>query len=186
MLAAESRVPALRAAAAEEATRQDKSFKKRSGHHLRLQETFAAEPPTDAELRRSRVFLDSGGLFADLRDAITSYEGLLTDRLDNAVAFIAENPWQPSDCLVTFAAILRGAWVIRKSTYILGSGVALKYSSALNTRRKLWVSEHARAQFPAAWLLILELLSVMTHKWTLLGSAAEFAAAKAWAEHRKK
>ena len=93
--------------------------------------------------------------------------------------FIATNPWKPSCRLTTLAAILLGTWVIPPETYINTSGVALKYDSALATRRRVWVSVAARAAFPNTWLLLLELLAAHAgHKWSLLSSPEEFAAEK--------
>ena len=60
---------------------------------------------------------------------------------------------------------------------------ACKFQPATRTRRKLWASPMFIDQHGEAWAIIRTLAR---GSWTLLGSAAEFAAQLAAAEHLKR
>ena len=60
---------------------------------------------------------------------------------------------------------------------------ACKFLPAMRTRRKLWASPMFIDQHGEAWAIIRTLAR---GSWTLLGSAAEFAAQLAAAEHLKR
>ena len=174
----EASVPELQALSAAEVDRQETSFRKRVRARASNRAALSVAPPTAAELRGSQVFLDAPWS-EDLQRAITARCSRVTASAHAATVFIATNPWKPNCRLTTLAAILLGAWVIPPETYINASGVALKYDSALATRRRVWVSAAARAAFPNTWLLLLELLAAHAgHKWSLLSSPEEFAAEK--------
>ena len=137
---------------------------------MRERAALSAAPPTGDELRGSHVFLDAPPS-ADLQQAITLRGSRVTASAHVATVFIATHPWQPTQRLTTWAAVLLGAWVIPPETYVTASGVALKYESVLRTRRIVWVSAAARAAFPKTWLLLLELLSAHTgHKLAFMPS----------------
>ena len=162
----EASVPELQALSAAEVDWQEISFRKRVRARASNRAALSVAPPTAAELRGSQVFLDAPWS-EDLQRAITARCSRVTASAHAATVFIATNPWKPNCRLTTLAAILLGAWVIPPETYINASGVALKYDSALATRRRVWVSTAARAAFPNTWLLLLELLSAHAgHTWT--------------------
>ena len=72
-----------------------------------------------------------------------------------------------------------GRWILTPSVVVGQRGAALKFSSALSKKRKVWVSESFQKQYPRAWLLLLECMTTHhNHTWRLLRTAEEFAAAK--------
>ena len=173
-----------------EADRQNKSYVQRVNARDRLRATLAPSPPSADELKQCRVFLDvPNGRSADqiLRHALASHRAVSTDSMHTATIFIGDNPWHLTQRLVQWAAVLSGSWVVTPNVFIKGSGACVKYHSALETRRRVWVSEAARAAHPKTWILLLEVMSVQPrHKWTLLASAADFATAKVAAERAKR
>ena len=57
-----------------------------------------------------------------------------------------------------------------------------KYSNTLQTKRIVWASPAFRAESPAEWLLLLEIVSSSPNRWHILNTTDEWAAAKATAE----
>ena len=118
--------------------------------------------------------LDSDSLAsAALQSAITSREALVVAEPARASVTIARNPWAHTNELAIWHAVRAGAWVVTPTTFIKCDGPAIKYRSALQTPRRVWVSGAARDAHPHLWILILESLlrHDRRHRWKLLGTA---------------
>ena len=63
-----------------------------------------------------------------------------------------------------------------------GAGPSIKYLNTLQTKRIVWASPAFRAESPAEWLLLLEIVSSSPNRWHILNTTEEWAAAKATAE----
>ena len=170
---------ALTRQVAEETAKQNKSLRARASNLRRQTDHIADQLPARNELLRARLQIGSvASLPADwdtvyarleMRDALT---------LQEATIHVCDNPWKASS-LATFSAVLMGRWILTPSVVVGQRGAALKFSSALSKKRKVWVSESFQKQYPRAWLLLLECMTTHhNHTWRLLRTAEEFAAAK--------
>ena len=181
----------LDADAQDEAHRQDLSFALRVRTNANYQDKTRAIPPTTSELTGIKCFVDDS---IHLPDAIGWLASLYNDqhgkKVDNvweATVFISKNPRAPANKLVTFAAILQGAWVITPEV-LLGNGSAacVKYLPALNTKRFIWASPKFRTTHPMEWRVLLEILNLnKTSKWHMLSSPQRWAAEKVKADATK-
>ncbi len=119
---------------------------------------------------------------------LSKYSATVTREPHKATIFVAANPWQPSEPIVTWAACLIGTWVISPESFVGNRGPSLKYKAAIFTKRKVWASYTFRTDNPLHWLVMLEVLNAhpSTNQWTLLGSSAAWANARAHAERVKR
>jgi hypothetical protein len=124
----------------------------------------------------------------ELRVRLGDLAGKVASDLHRASLFISADPRNPRNVLLTLAASLLGAWVVSPAVFLNNPGPCVKYNSGLWTKRAIWASPDFRMAFPRAWALILELLIVHggNHRWTVLGSAQEWATARAYAEKKAK
>ena len=96
--------------------------------------------------------------------------------------FITANPWRPASSLITWAAVMRGCWVLTPETYLCNRGPALKFRPAVQVKRMVWISDAFQAANVSLFLLIAEVLNVGPHAWKVLRGPAEWAEAKVKAE----
>ena len=60
-----------------------------------------------------------------------SHEAWQTDKVQEAICFVSLAPWQPANPLITWAAVLRGAWVVEPGILTGTVAAALKYQQAI-------------------------------------------------------
>ena len=82
--------------------------------------------------------------------------------------FITANPWRPASSLITWAAVMRGCWVLTPETYLCNRGPALKFRPAVQVKRMVWISDAFQAANVSLFLLIAEVLNVGPHAWKVL------------------
>ena len=169
-----------------EDARQLKSFDARQRHAARLDATIKACPPTATELHGCAVCLDVNPP-AELTLWLARRRACISRQMHTARVFITANPWAPDDDRLRWAARLLGGWIMAPDVYMgQATGPCLRFYPAFTTKRQLWVSSAFRAAFPSHWLLLLECLKMGTSKWALIGTAQEFARAKAHATAAKR
>jgi hypothetical protein len=112
--------------------------------------------------------------------------GISASDLHRASLFISADPRNPRNALLTLAACLLGAWIVSPAIFLGSQGACVKYLCGLQTKRVIWVSTSFCNTFPRAWALILEIVNARKPKWKFLGSAHEWAAARADAERKGK
>jgi len=167
-----------------ELERQQKSLAARINVRFRQTGQLTANPPTVAEMQGVTVCVDDDlALPSAWGHSVAGHQAMVVDRrgMHTANFFIVRNPWSPVNPLITWAAVLLGAWVTTEGVFAgRDSGPSLKYNAAIMSRRFLWVSTDMQAQWPALWLLILEVLShVRRNRWTVLETAEAFVIQKA-------
>ena len=181
--------PALDAEAMEEKKRQASSFKKRLNAREKYAARTQASPPAPDEYEMMRMFFDDGlgaACVKDCLDALDHHGVRRAHCSKDASMFIAMNPTCPRNKCIALAAALRGAWVVSPGVVLGQPGPSIKYTSALETRRKIWVTPSFRQKHPWETLLLLELLSACPNRWTVLSTAQEWATAKALADVQKR
>ena len=175
----------LRTAAEQEEIRAQKSLKDRTREEANKRRLLRAEPPTSAELRRAVLYLDvaESDLPQGWQRAVSEKEGLISQSIECPAAFyIAANPWQINNEL-GLAAALHGAWILAPRVYMgLDVGPAMKLKPALQTRRKIWVSDNFKTGCALAWVVILAAMQGASCKWQLLETPQKYAAEKAPAQ----
>ena len=183
LLAEEDNPATMLLCRAEEARRRNRR-RERTHRADRKHAALTSNPPSHDELQRALFCLDeSVSLPSAWHTQVAALEALETPHLYAAGFFIASNPWKPHNCLFTWSAVMLGAWVITPAVFLNAPGPCVKYRSALLTKRQLWASNDLRVQYPALWLLLLELISRSSvwppsKRWTVLATPAEYAAAK--------
>ena len=164
-----------------------KSFNQRESLASRGVRQLASQLPSDAELQRATVFVESGtSLPSNWLGVLARYESRTVTSLHDASLFVVNNPWSVTDTLVAWASALGGAWLVTPEVLEHGRGAALRRLSALATPRKIWVDNAFREQHPQIWHLILQLVDKYKAKWRFLPSAEAWAHAKAAAIHRAR
>ena len=170
----------------DEQKRQASSYRERVNARVKYTAKTLARPPTLDEKVGMVLYKDSGvmlpvGWLAKLA-ALSAREA--TD-LSKATAFVATNPRKPCDRLVALAAVLRGSWAMSPNVFMGDSGPSVKYIAAFATKRSIFATPLFKRTYPREWLLVLELAnSVPNCKWKFLGSAVEWAAARAVVERK--
>ena len=139
-----------------------------------------ATPPSTSELHRACICVDDGVVLDP--NALPSHEVWQTDKVQEAIFFVSLAPWQLANPLITWAAVLRGAWVVEPGILTGTVAAALKYQQAIAVKRVLWFSDNVRVQHMDIWLLALEVSNQDPHRWRLLHSATCFANAKVRAQ----
>ena len=173
--------------AAAEIKRQTASYKTRTAARQKYIDRTTSTPPTISELEGVQIYFDDKLVLPDSwASKLDEYGGKKVQQVWTASMFIANNPTQPNNVLITLAATLRGAWVLSPQVFDGKPGPSIKFNGALRTRRKIWASPNFRASFNREWHVILELLSSQSHKWTILASSRDWANEKAHAESKKR
>lgn len=164
-----------------------KSRLKRETARCRIQQKMYADPPTIAELHRVVAYVDpETALPSNWHTAAPLHEARQTRAMHEATVFITSNPWQPSTELITWAAVLVGGWVLLPAVFMNRVGASIKFKKALGVQRTVWVSENARRENPRLWLLLLEIMNLVDHKWTILLDVHAYCAARVKAETAKR
>ena len=175
----------LNNAADQEQSRIRKSRLARESARSRLNTKLHVQPPTNDEFRRRKVFIDTSTVLpADWATTSVLHEGCFVTTMHAAEIFIASNPWKPTSPLLTWAAALRGSWIVPPSVYLMTTAIpVLKFRAAARVQRKIWISPAFRQAHPRMFLLILETVNKMQgHKWTFIDNMTDFCNAKARAE----
>ena len=102
-----------------------------------------------------------------------------------ANAFVASNPRQPQDIVISIVAIMKGSWVFTPRPLTQGQP-SVKYRAAMETPRIIWSSQCFRDAHPREWRAILETINAGGGKWRVVASAVQWAEHKARAEKQKK
>jgi len=174
----------LDAEAVAEKKRQLKSRQQRENAQIRLSSATTAAAPSQDELHRVRVYVDgdlraSDRLPSRFSREVASREALELQQPYSATVFIAANPWAPVEHVITWIAVLKGAWILTPTSFMRKSETALKFNPAVMTKRKVWVSDAVRVAHPEIWRAMLEVLDAYAgNKWTLLHSPEEYAEEK--------
>ena len=182
----EEHTDALRQASHAEAARRTVSYRDRTGVRQKFANRTIAVPPSLAELV-GQVYLDNGLMWKPewlLRLGVLGAS--IASDVHVASVFVAKVPRSPCSSLVNLCAVMRGTWIISPEVLLGRPGPSVKYKSALVTKRVLWSTPAFRQNFRAEWLLILEVLSANSNRWTVLGSAHEWALARNIAEDKKR
>jgi hypothetical protein len=167
--------------AKKEVERRQKSYADRCKARAKFANQTTAIPPTMAELRNSKVFLDAVAP-ESCRHALATFDGVITKDVLEATLIVSDNI--RSCGLMSLVAILRGLWVVNPAIF---TGPSVKYDAALSTPRIIWASPNFRSSHPSEWLKILEVVQAggAAYKWKVLYTAAEWAKEKANAEKKK-
>ena len=176
---------ALDQAAADEDKRQAASLKKRVNAKVKYERRTLARPPSTDMYYMARIFLDKDLVMpSNCLDVL--YRNGATTVSDEwaATMFLSNNPLKPNNTLITWAACLRGCWVVSPDVVLGKAGPSIKYFAALNTRRQLFVTPLFRQKFLKEWHILLELLATCSHKWIML-TGTQWARARAVAELKK-
>jgi len=166
------------------------SLKNRSQVRRRLDQIVTASPPTQAELHGQRVFI-ADEVFAQHREALLlALRAFAATKVsDEAMAhvFVVQDVGNAGS-RISLAASLVGAWILTASAFCIDGGAAVKLAVALAAPRTIWASSAFRQR--AEWILLLETVSEHSkaHKrvWKVLGSAADWALAKAKLDAAKR
>ena len=191
LLLAGERTDELGAAVTVELKRQAVSRRDRENAATKIITATTASPPTVAELTRCFIYIASGvQMPSEWLATLSKVRGTITREAHKATVFIAVDPWQPSEPIVTWAACLSGAWVISPECFVGRKGASRKFKAAICTKRTVWVSANFQSSFSLEWLVLLEILSPTSsapkHQWKLISTAAEWVAARVTAERQKK
>ena len=171
-----------------ETTRAMKASRQRASATQGTRATLTAPPPPlPEELDGAAVHVDAGiTLPTDWLLHVSRNQAHVMQEAEahRARFFVTENPWAPTNVMVSWAACLTGAFVVTPAVYMrAAAGPSLKFNPALRTKRRLWASDAFRAECPRLWLLILEAMAyVQWGQWALISSAEDFAMAKVKAE----
>lgn len=175
----------LRQASIAESARQASSYIQRVNARKKYAGKTTAVPPTLLEMNAVKVFLDTGLTWTpEWLQRLGAIGCSVAANEHVASFFISSTPRRPSNLLVSMSAILQGAWVVSPAVFFGRSGPSIKYLCALQTKRSIWASPSFCENFRKEWLLILELISSRTNRWTVLGSAQDWATARAIAESK--
>ena len=130
-----------------------KSFNQRESLASRSVRQLASQLPSDAELQRATVFVESGTpLPSNWLWVLARYEARAVTPVHAADLFVVKNPWSVTDTLVAWASALGGAWLVTPEVLEHGRGTALRRLSAFATLRKSgWTMPSAST--PQIWLL---------------------------------
>ena len=136
----------LRAAVGAEAVRQANSARDRANTRQKNLVATTASPPSQAEFRKCVVFLDHElPMPPEWLATLRKYDGWRTQEPHKANFFIALNPSQPVNPLISWAAALSGAWVISPGCFVGKSGASIKFKPAVFTRRHIWIVKLSNA-----------------------------------------
>ena len=126
-----------------EQARQVKSELARRAKSAAVKKKLSASPPTDAELKHSRIFFDEGILVTDaMHAALIKHCATQCKNVWQSIVFVACNPSEPLNTLIKWTAGLSGAWVVSPQV-LLGNGAnaaCIKYKAAIFTKRIVWAS----------------------------------------------
>ena len=179
--------PELRQASVVEIERQSASYVSRLRTRLKYEHKTTAVPPTIAELKNARCYIDDGVVMPTKWLAtLSKIHGVITRSIHVANLFVAMNPRDPQSNVITLAACLRGAWVISPA-YFGGeshTGPSIKYQPSVMTKRSIWASPKFKREFPSHWLLILEILNTVRHRWSFLSTPEQWANTRVEAERK--
>jgi hypothetical protein len=167
--------------AAEEEKRRVKSRVDRARARTKYVNETTSTPPVHSDITNAHVFCDDG---CDLPD---SWHAAYTTRMASDVylasLFVAMDPRQPSNMLITLDAVLKGLWVVNPKVF---EGPSVKYMPALSTPRTIWSSPEFRATHSLPWLTILEIVNRCSSKWTILATSEQWASAYVNAQQKGK
>ena len=188
LLLGHERNAALEAAVSEQAKKDQKSFRERVNAKKKFSDATTAKPPTSREMWKCRIYIAGSVLMPNAWLAtLSQVSGVVTRTVHSATIFVASNPSNPCEPIITWAAFLMGAWVVSPPVFVGQAGPSIKYMPSILVKRKVWASGAFRAEHPLHWLASLEILSgyASMSQWTLLASAADWAHARAHAEKIK-
>lgn len=179
------------AASAAEQRRMVASRLQRERSNASIKARLAARPLNNADLHGAKLFVDpETRLPADWSSYVFKHQISVVQEVHEANLFVAANPFNPTNCYVTFAAHLMGALVVSPAAITReaehGAFVAAKCNHALAVKRNVWISPGFRTEHPRIWILLLELMTRRAHKWSLLNSADHWAVTKALAMRKKR
>ena len=110
----------------QEQQRMAKSFKERESHASRVATQIGSQLPSDEDLHRAAVFVESGtSLPSTWLHVMARHEARVVRTGVAANVFVVENPWAVTD-LVAWASVLGGAWLATPGVLEHGRGAALK------------------------------------------------------------
>ena len=136
-----------------------KLVKDRESHAPRVVRQLGSQLPSDADLQRATVCVDSGtSLLSNWLGVLARYESRTVTSLHAASLFVVNNPWSVTDTLIAWASALGGAWLVAPGVLGHGRGAALQRPSALSTPRGIWVGHAFRHGHPQSRLLCLEMV----------------------------
>ena len=144
-----------------ERLRMESCFMQRLRQSARASTATTSQMPSDKDLYRATLFLDSAWPSPPL---LVGYMGMCVFKLafvDSphvASAHVSQNPWPPQDQLVAWGVDFAGAWVITPNFICDGHGACLKLASALSTPCKLWVDQAVRDLHSEFRALLLEVV----------------------------
>ena len=169
-----------------EQVRQLKSLRARQAAGQNQLAQLQNAPPTKDELHRARIMLDTGmSSSLESRD-LSCHEALEVCDPWKATVFVAKTPWKVNNSMISWAAALLGVWIVTPASLRLELAPALKFTSALKTRRHIWMSAAFRREHILLTQLILECAHASSFKaWKFIDSAETFAALRVRKNHRK-
>ena len=172
-----------------EDVRRAASARDRVNTRAKMSLAINGTPPSDKELQGCTFLFDTDvRLDKELQAALTKRCAGFSREFHRCNVFVSHNPWEPGNPLMTWAASLRGAWVISPECLMCGRGASLKYRPAIFIKRHVFVSDAFQRNHPAHWVLLLETLDAHPglHSWKLILGPAQWATARAHAEKVKR
>jgi hypothetical protein len=189
LLGREEEAHGLKEAAAAETARQAVSARDRAKARAKHDSVSKGSPPTELELQRCKVYLDSGvQLPAEWHATFRKHNATITCDLHLSTVFVTGTPWNPVQSIITWAAVLSGAWVITPACFVGKPGASVKYKPSIFLKRRVWASESFKSNYRQHWIVLLEILKAYptVHSWKMLLDADQWATARAHAERTKR
>ena len=188
----EERTEELRLASTAEKKRQEASYVSRVRARVKYFDKTHAVPPTDLELNGATCYSEGRMWNMRLLQRLVAINGISTAIPHEATLFLAAEPRNPREKIITVVAQLRGSWVVSPAVFLGHSGPSIKYCSALQTARVLYSTPLFRTNFTNEWLAILEVIRRVgsadrkVMNWNVVRTVHQWAAAKALADSKKK
>ena len=179
----------IKVAAAAEEVRQAASARDRANTRLKHSAATTSSPPAAVEFKRCVVFVDDDvALTSELQATLSTYGGYICREPHKCNFFLVLHPWQPKNPLITWAAALKGAWVLTPTCFLCKPGASIKYKPAIFMKRHVWVSEVFQQENLMHWITLLEILNAHPgiHLWKMMAGPAEWAALRAKRETQKR
>ena len=191
MLLPREQTPQIKLDVEAEAARKAISVRDRTNARAKHDNAMTASPPTEKELCKCCVFLDDGlQMPNEWLATLSRYRGIMTREAWRANFFVAMNPSQPVNPLITWAAALSGSWVLSPACFLGQPGPSIKYRPAIFTKRQVWASDSFIVNQDSLpyWHALLEILNAFptTHSWKILVTAEQWARTRAHCEKAKR
>jgi hypothetical protein len=160
-----------------------KAMVARENAETKLQRVVARNMPSDAQLDGLHVWVADDLRSVAFEAAAQHLGWTFVQEAKDARVFVVENPAGLSD-ETTLIVAMNAGWVMVPDNVVRRSGVFIKFQDALQTRRKVFMTDSFKTEHPSI-SAFLEFKAQGTNSWTFIEDIAAFAALKATAARQK-